>query len=92
MLSLLLLVRLTLRWAWPVVPRPFAKAVKVDLNVADVPTLMTLPGVGRRRAAAIVLHRVRHGRFHRAEEVLEVEGFGATGLARLRPCLQPLTR
>ena len=87
-----LLLRLTLGWTWPVASQAFARSIKIDLNRADVPTLMTLPGVGRRRAAAIVLHRVRHGRFRRAEDLLAVEGFGATGLARLRPFLQSLAR
>lgn len=89
-LSIVLLGRLTLRSAWPIAARPFATPILIDLNRADVATLMTLPGIGRSRAAAIVLRRVRHGPFRDPTELLQIDGFGELGLARLRHFLQPI--
>lgn len=63
--------------AWP-------RAIRVDVNRAPVAELMTLPGIGRGRAAAIVLHRVRHGPFRCAEALMAVEGIGGGTFQRLR--------
>jgi competence protein ComEA len=67
--------------------RPFADPILVDINEASIPELMTLPGMGRSRAAAVVLHRVRHGRFSDLEEMLAIDGIGAHTLALMRPHL-----
>ena len=71
-------------------PRQVARAQRVDLNRASVPELSTLPGIGRGRARAIVLHRVRHGPFRALDDLGKVDGIGATTLAGLRPYLAPL--
>jgi competence protein ComEA len=50
---------------------------RVNINTADVKTLMTLEGVGRRVAERIVEYRQTHGPFKRPEEIRRVEGIGA---------------
>ncbi len=70
----------------------FVAPLRIDLNSASVPELMTLPGVGRQRATAIVLHRVRYGRFRNPSEVMEVDGFGELAYLRLRGFLHPIPR
>ena len=63
---------------------PLLLPVHIDLNWAGIPELMALPGIGRARAEAIILHRVRHGPFRRVEELQQVDGIGpetAAGLA-----------
>ncbi len=63
---------------------PLLVPVHIDLNRAGLPELMALPGIGRVRAEAIILHRVRHGPFRRVEDVQQVDGIGrstAAGLA-----------
>ncbi|CAK9066381.1 unnamed protein product [Durusdinium trenchii] len=52
----------------------------LNINEASVDELMSLPGIGRRRAEKIVAHRERQGPFHSAEELAEVQGIGQ-GLA-----------
>jgi competence ComEA-like helix-hairpin-helix protein len=58
---------------------------RIDLNRAPVGELMALPGFGRARAAAVVLHRVRHGPFRSVDDLGMVDGIGAEVLAGVRP-------
>ncbi len=71
-------------------PPPTAP-VCIDLNRASVPELMALPGIGRWRARAIVLHRVRHGAFTGLDDLLRIDGIGPQTLAGLKPYLVPLS-
>ena len=52
------------------------KAPKVNINTADVKSLMTLTGVGRKVAEKIVEYRDSHGPFKKADEIRKVEGVG----------------
>jgi competence protein ComEA len=56
---------------------------RVDLNRASVAELMRLPGVGEKRAQAIVAHRARQP-FRRAEDVLQVKGLGRAWFAKAK--------
>lgn len=57
--------------------------VLLDLNEAATEELARLPGVGPKKAAAIVELRQRK-RFVRVTELLQVRGIGRATLARLR--------
>ncbi len=60
---------------------------RIDLNRASVSELMRLPGVGARRAQAIVAHRTRQP-FRRTEDVLTVKGLGPAWLAKVKGNVQ----
>jgi competence protein ComEA len=60
---------------------------RVVLNRATVSELMRLPGVGAKRAAAIVEQRQRLGRYREASELLRIKGIGPRTLERLLPQL-----
>jgi competence protein ComEA len=60
---------------------------KVILNAASAEDLTRLPGVGRRRAEAIVELRTRLKRFRRVQDLLRVKGIGPRSLKRLMPHL-----
>lgn len=61
----------------------------VILNTANVDDLRRLPGVGEKRANAIVALRTRlGGRFHAVEDLLKVKGIGRATLRRLRPLVR----
>jgi len=49
---------------------------KVNINTADVKSLMTLTGVGRSLAEKIVKYRDEHGQFKKATDLRKVEGVG----------------
>ena len=48
--------------------------VLVDLNTADLAALCTLPGVGEKRAQAILDYRAKNGPFARVEDAADVPG------------------
>ncbi|HYD41277.1 MAG TPA: helix-hairpin-helix domain-containing protein [Anaeromyxobacter sp.] len=63
--------------------RPLGAADRIDLNRAGVTELMRLPGVGEKRAQAIVAARAKQP-FRKPEDVLVVKGIGPRWLARVR--------
>lgn len=67
--------------------RPAPNELPVVLNRADAAELRRLPGVGAKRAEAIVLLRQRLGRFQRARDLLRVKGIGPRTLERMLPHL-----
>lgn len=59
-------------------PFPQAAEDKIDLNTAPAAELQCLPGVGEKRALAIVAHREEHGPFAAPEELEQVQGISQT--------------
>ena len=53
---------------------PMVQLVRVDLNTADLETLCFLPGVGEKRAQAILDYRREHGAFRRVSDAAAVPG------------------
>lgn len=60
---------------------------KVVLNVASADELTKLPGVGAKRAQAIVALRAKLKRFKSPTDLLRVKGIGPRGLQRMLPHL-----
>ena len=60
----------------------------VVLNTATASDLRRLPGVGAKRAEAIIALRARLGRFRQLEDLLRVRGIGRATLRRLRPVVR----
>lgn len=59
----------------------------VDLNSADARQLQRLPGVGAKRARAIIELRERLGGFRGAADLLRIRGIGRRTLERMAPYL-----
>lgn len=51
----------------------------VNINLADMNELMTLPGIGEAKASAIIAYRNQHGAFRSPEELMNITGI-KTGL------------
>lgn len=60
----------------------------VILNVADEAELRRLPGVGAKRAQAILALRSKLGRFQRVEDLLRVKGVGRGTIKKWRPLVR----
>ncbi|MGQ8366277.1 ComEA family DNA-binding protein [Glaciecola sp. 1036] len=56
---------------------------RININTADIKTLSTLPGVGVKKAEAIVAYRDRNGNFTSVEELVNVKGIGEKMLAKM---------
>ena len=57
---------------------------KLNVNAATVEELVSLPGIGVAKAAAIVEYRNTHGLFQRVEDLVEVSGIGDGILGSIR--------
>ncbi|QDY83419.1 helix-hairpin-helix domain-containing protein [Paenibacillus polymyxa] len=58
---------------------------KVNINTATAAELMELPGVGAKKAEAILNYRNQHGLFKRVNDLDHVKGIGAKMLAKMKP-------
>ena len=51
-----------------------AKEDRIDINTAPAAELQCLPGIGEKKAQAIIAYRTQNGLFSSAEELAQVEG------------------
>ncbi len=58
---------------------------KVNINTADTAQLMTIPGIGPSKAAAIIQYREEHGMFKMTESLMDVSGIGQKTFDKLEP-------
>jgi competence protein ComEA len=58
---------------------------KLDLNTASADELEILPGIGPKKAKAIVDYREQNGRFEYLGQLTEVKGIGEKTLERIIP-------
>jgi competence protein ComEA len=63
--------------------KPLGPGERVDLNTASSAELMRLPGVGRKRAEAIVAQRDKRP-FRKPEEVTRVKGLGQAWFSKVK--------
>ena len=71
-------------------PKVSAKIKKeaVNLNTAEVKELSVLPGIGLKKAEAIVAYRTDHGSFSSVENLLKVKGIGKKVLEKIKPMVK----
>jgi competence protein ComEA len=55
-------------------PKEQSESVLVNINTADRETLMSLPGIGESKAAAILSYRKSNGDFKSIEELMNIPG------------------
>ncbi|MET1218375.1 MAG: helix-hairpin-helix domain-containing protein [Glaciecola sp.] len=56
---------------------------RLDINLADIKALTTLPGIGVKKARAIVAYRDMHGDFTHVDQLQKVRGISAKLLTKL---------
>jgi competence protein ComEA len=65
-------------------------AFLVDINSADWPELIQLPGMGETLAKRIIEWRTMHGRFATIDQLRQVSGVGPKRLESWRPYIRPI--
>jgi competence protein ComEA len=71
---------------------PLMARFQVDINRADWPELIQLPGIGETLARRVITERSANGPFLDVDEVTRVQGIGPRTLDRIRPYLLPIPR
>jgi len=61
---------------------------KVNINKADIETLVKLPGIGPVKAKAIIDYRENIGKFESLYEIAKVKGIGKETVAKIEPYLE----
>jgi competence protein ComEA len=69
---------------------PQVARFQVDVNHADWPELIQLPGVGQILAERWIAERERGGEFRSVDDLERVRGMGPRTLERIRPFLLPM--
>jgi competence protein ComEA len=69
---------------------PRVAKFQVDVNKADWPELIQLPGVGRTLAERLVAERQQNGAYRDVDDLRRVAGIGPRTLERIKPYLLPI--
>jgi len=72
----------------PVVREEAGDNGKIDVNTAPVSKLIELPGIGEKKAQAIVDYRNAHGPFAKVSDLTKVKGIGMKMLEKMAPYVQ----
>ncbi|MCG8450152.1 MAG: helix-hairpin-helix domain-containing protein [Pirellulales bacterium] len=62
----------------------------VDINRADWPEIIQLPGLGETLAQRILSERSQNGPFQKIDDLVRVNGIGPNTLEKIRPYLLPI--
>ena len=71
---------------------PLQAQFQVDVNRADWPELIQLPGIGETLARRMITERTQNGPYRSVDEVTRVNGIGLRTLERIRPYLLPIPK
>jgi competence protein ComEA len=71
---------------------PLQARFQVDINRADWPEMIQLPGIGETLARRVILERTENGPFLDLDELTRVNGIGLRTLERVRPYLLPIPK
>ncbi|WP_248278177.1 helix-hairpin-helix domain-containing protein [Paenibacillus sp. SZ31] len=72
----------------PVVREESGDSGKIDVNTAPVSKLTELPGIGEKKAQAILDYRNAHGPFAKVSDLTKVKGIGMKMLEKMAPYVQ----
>ncbi len=72
--------------------RPLSAKYLVDINRADWPEMVQLPGLGETLAQRIIADRQQRGPFLDIDDLDRVDGIGLRTLERIRPYLLPIPK
>ena len=59
-------------------------AAKVNINTADETALMSIKGIGKTKAQAIIEYRQKNGAFKTVDDLTKVKGIGEKSLSKFK--------
>jgi competence protein ComEA len=59
-------------------------AAAINLNTATKEELISVSGIGEKKAQAILEYRKEHGPFKSVDELVSIKGFGEKSVAKLK--------
>lgn len=65
----------------------FLYFIPININTAGMNELVVVPGIGEKKALAIIRHRQEHGNFSRLDELKRVSGIGNYNFTRMKQYL-----
>jgi competence protein ComEA len=71
---------------------PLVAHFQVDINRADWPEMIQLPGIGETLARRVISERSTNGPFRDVDDLTRVNGIGLRTLDRIRPYLLPIPK
>ncbi len=71
---------------------PLQARFQVDINRADWPEMIQLPGIGETLARRVIVERNQNGPFLDLDELTRVRGIGLRTLERVRPYPLPIPK
>lgn len=71
---------------------PLSAKYLVDVNKADWPEIIQLPGLGEVLAQRVIADRQNRGPFRDLDDLTRVDGIGAKTLEKIRPYLMPIPK
>jgi len=71
---------------------PLQARFQVDINRADWPEMIQLPGIGETLARRVIVERSENGPFRAVDDLTRVNGIGPRTLERMRPYLSPIPK
>lgn len=66
---------------------PESIKLKINLNKAEWYEFIILPGIGEKKAKAIVEYRKKNGNFRTIEQLCEVDGIGMKTVRKIKECV-----
>jgi len=58
---------------------------RININAATLKELITLPGIGKEKAGAIIAYRTENGKFSSIDDLRKVKGIGKKTVEKIRP-------
>jgi competence protein ComEA len=71
---------------------PLVAKFQVDVNQADWPELIQLPGIGQTLAQRLIDERKQNGAFRDIDDLGRVGGIGPRTLERIKPYILPIPK